>query len=98
VEDQGTLDDVHTFVSCTSSNGRVRCSDRSAAGYLKADFRRMRSNLSLVRFKVSFPRIALAGSFTSPIRMTLADDFAVVRADDINACRQRSRGVSCREP
>jgi hypothetical protein len=98
VEDQVALDQTHTFASCVSSAGRIRCSDRSAAGLFKADFRPSRANMAVIRFKVSFSRIALAGPFTSPIRMTLADDYAVVRVDEIQACRQKSRGVSCREP
>ena len=97
VRDQLALDQTHTFAGCVSSAGRVRCTDQSAAGLFKADFKPSRSNPALIRFKVSFTRIAVDGPFTPPIEMTLTDDTAVVRTDSIQACRQKTRGVSCRE-
>ena len=97
VEDQATLDQTHTFGSCTASVGRIRCADQSASGLFKADFRSSRSNPSVIRFKVAFSRIAVDGPFAPPIEMTLVDDTAVARVGQIQVCRQRRRGVNCRQ-
>jgi len=97
VRDSGTLDRAHTFNSCTTSRGRIRCQDRAADGTFKASFKPSRGTTGL-RFKIRFQQQAIDGPFVAPLTLFLAHNTAVLRSDTIGACRPAGTGVSCREP
>jgi predicted acyl esterase len=97
VQDTGTLDRAHTFNSCTTSRGRIRCQETAGDGTFKAIFKPSRGSSGL-RFKIRFQRQAIDGPFVAPLTVLLAHNTAVLRSDTISACQPMGTGLSCREP
>jgi len=97
VQDSGALDREHTFNSCTTSRGKIRCQETAADGTFKASFKPSRGTAGL-RFNILFQHQAIDGPFVAPVTMLLAHNTAVLRSDTISVCRPMGTGVSCREP
>lgn len=95
VQDSLTLDQSHTFASCTSSGGRVRCKD-SIGVLSKASFQPLRSTPSVYRFKIRLLRLGINGPFAGPVQVTLTHNAGTQRMDSIADCRAQNSGLSCR--
>jgi hypothetical protein len=97
VQDALLLDVTHTFASCTTVGGRIRCAD-TVGGKFRASFVPITSNPSVYRFRVTFKKITVTAPFSGPVTVTLAHDSLVIRTDSIMSCRATNNGLVCREP
>src|SRR5262249_29361330 len=86
LQDALTLDVSHTYGSCTTVGGRIRCSD-TVGGMFRANFSPITSNPSVYRFKASLKKITVTAPFAGPVTVTLSHDSLVIRTDMLSSCR-----------
>lgn len=97
VRDSLSLVETHTFSSCVPAGTGLRCTDTMGTSRFRLQLKPLRSTPQVVRYRVSFQRIAIDAPFAPPVEVTISHDTGVDRIDTMNDCRQSNAGLACRE-
>jgi hypothetical protein len=97
VTDNLGLSQIHVFNDCTTARTRVRCTDRVGSSTFAAEFRPLRQQPDVLRFRITFRRLPLGGPFEAPVTVTIRHNGGVVRIDAVDDCRSTGVGLNCRE-